>query len=193
MIITRLRVELEILDELPVVHNYGHCGSVVFHLHFGQSAVIWLSGMEWWPPQQPLKMPWLSSRTGSMLPEDVFELFWMIRCMKKMKVTIMLPIGLDGDDDDDEAIEDICCTNWIWWGDVLPARSRDLAVDSVLHQLEVIDKRCQCQSCSSHWFWSGWSSFNNIDILNTVLIVSESYVVLNEPRCLFFYLILRVL
>ena len=32
MIITRLRVELEILDELPVVHNYGHCGSVVFYL-----------------------------------------------------------------------------------------------------------------------------------------------------------------
>ena len=27
--LTAHRVELEIFDELPVVHNYGHCGSVV--------------------------------------------------------------------------------------------------------------------------------------------------------------------
>ena len=47
----------------------------------------------------------------------------------------------DGNSDGDierEENEDVWCTNWIWWGDVLPARSVTSPVDSVLHPLEVI-------------------------------------------------------
>ena len=140
-------------------------------------------------------MPWLSSRTGSMLPEDVFELFWMIRCMKKMKVTIMLPIGLD----------DLMVMMMM----MKPLRiyAVPIGFDEVMFCRRDPATLLSTLSCTS------WKSLINVanvghahltdfdrvdlllttDILNTVLIVSESYVVLKEPRCLFFYLILRVL
>ena len=46
--------------------------------------------------------------------------------------------GNSAGNDENEENEDVWCTNWIWWGDVLPARSVTSPVDSVLHPLEVI-------------------------------------------------------
>ena len=86
--LTLIRVELEMLDELPVVHNYGHCGSILSFLLFQTlNWIFWLwyifsqsfdsdifsTGMVWWHPLPPLKMQLLWSKTTWMPPEDVFR------------------------------------------------------------------------------------------------------------------------
>ena len=107
--------------------------------------------MAWWPPLQRPKMQFLWSKTGWMPPEDAFRSQHWYFARKHYESNCFDQSRIDqrdqpddenkneDDDVDDDENEDVCWSNWIWWGGVLPPRSRDLPVDSVLPPLEVID------------------------------------------------------